>query len=416
MRKYKKSCCKLRVMQKGNVLVIYSLKMESNKIEKIIVKYLSNQATFSELDELDNWIKNPENEKLFQSFIRTNYAIDYNMKNFNSDKIKLMLANEIAKEQKVFRLKKIRQRVLYGAAASLVIGMVATGFFLNSNRFTPPVVKPRIVVNTPIKVGTDKATLTLEDGRVVALQKGNNYQTKTVQSNGEEIVYKTGNQMASKTAYNYLTIPRGGQFHLVLSDGTKVWLNSETQLKYPVGFTDGETRQIELVYGEAYFDVSPSTKHKGSKFKVLNQSQEVEVLGTQFNIKAYRDETNVYTTLVEGKVAVSNSGKNRILKPNEQANLNLQDNSIAIAHIDVYNEISWREGVFSFRKKPLGEIMKVLSRWYDIEVQFENQDTKNARFNGVLGKEQKIEDILKRIKKFKVINDYEIKNKKIILK
>ncbi|WP_396187505.1 FecR family protein, partial [Flavobacterium sp.] len=199
-------------------------------------------------------------------------------------------------------------------------------------------------------------------------------------------------------------------------DGTKVWLNSETQLKYPVAFTDGATRQIELVYGEAYFEVSPSTKHKGAKFKVLNQSQEVQVLGTQFNIKAYRDETNVYTTLVEGKVAVSNSKINKILKPSEKSNLNLLEKTIAISKVDVYNEISWKDGVFSFRKKPLGEIMKVLSRWYDIEVQFENQDSKNARFNGVLGKEQKIEDILKRIKKFKVIKDYEIKNKKVIIK
>lgn len=390
--------------------------MKSSKIENTIAKYLSNQASAAELDELDQWIQNPKNEKLFQSYIRINYAIDYNMKKFKSKRIKSLLSAEIAKEQKVFRLKKIRRRILYGAAASLVIGLLATGFFLNSIKFTPPEVQSSIIVNTPIKVGTDKATLTLEDGTVVALQKGNNYQSKTALSNGEQIVYKAGNRNSSKTAYNYLTIPRGGQFHLVLTDGTKVWLNSETQLKYPVAFTDGETRQIELVYGEAYFEVSPSTKHNGAKFKVLNQSQEVEVLGTQFNIKAYRDETNVYTTLVEGKVAISNSGKNRILKPNEQSNLNLKDNSIAIAHIDVYNEISWRDGVFSFRKKPLGEIMKVLSRWYDIEVQFENQETKNARFNGVLGKEQKIEDILKRIKKFNIINDYEIKNKKVILK
>ena len=390
--------------------------MESNNIENIIVKYLSNQANFAELDALDNWIKNPENEKLFQSYIRTNYAVDYNLKKFNSDKIKFMLSQEIAKQKNVFRIKKIRQRILYGAAASLVIGLLTTVFFLNSNKPTLPEVKSPIVVNTPIEVGTDKATLTLEDGTVVALQKGNKYQTKTAQSNGEEIVYKAGNRMESKTAYNFLTIPRGGQFHLVLSDGTQVWLNSETQLKYPVAFTDGATRQIELVYGEAYFEVSPSTKHKGAKFKVLNQSQEVEVLGTHFNIKAYKDETNVFTTLVEGKVAISSQGKRQILNPSEQANLNRSNNTIAVTEVDVYNEISWKDGVFSFRKKPLAEIMKVLSRWYDIEVQFENQDSKNARFNGVLGKEQKIEDILKRIKKFKVIKDYEIKNKKVIIK
>lgn len=396
--------------------MIYSLQMKENKVENSILKYLNNQASFSELDELDNWIKNPENENSFQSCIRTNYAIDYNVKKFNSDKIKLMLSKELAAEKKVFRLEKNRQRILYGAAASLVIGLVTTGFFFNSNRFAPSEMKTPIVVNNTIEIGTDKATLTLEDGTIVALQKGNNYQTKTVRSNGEQIVYDAGKRNSSKTAFNYLTIPRGGQFHLVLSDGTKVWLNSETQLKYPVAFTDGVTRQIELVYGEAYFEVSPSSKHKGAKFKVLNQSQEVQVLGTQFNIKAYRDETNVYTTLVEGKVAISNLGKNQILKPSEQSNLNLQDKTIAISKVDVYSEISWMEGVFSFRKKPLGEIMKVLSRWYDIDVQFENEELEKVEFNGVLGKEQKIEDILKRIKKFKVINDYEIKNKKVILK
>lgn len=390
--------------------------MKSSKIENTIAKYLSNQASAAELDELDQWIQNPKNEKLFQSYIRINYAIDYNMKKFKSKKIKSLLSAEIAKEQKVFRLKKIRQRILYGAAASLVIGLLATGFFLNSNKPTLPEVNTSLVVNAPIEVGTDKATLTLEDGTVVALQKGKKYQTKILQSNGEEIVYKTGNRIASKTAYNFLTIPRGGQFHIVLSDGTKVWLNSETQLKYPVAFTDGVTRQIELVYGEAYFEVSPSAKHKGAKFKVLNQSQEVEVIGTEFNIKAYRDETNVYTTLVEGKVAVNSQEKNQILKPSEQSNLNLLNNSVAVKKVDAYNEISWKDGVFSFRKKPLGEIMKVLSRWYDIDVQFENVELKKVGFNGVLGKEQKFEDILKRIKKFKVIKDYEIKNKKVILK
>jgi len=390
--------------------------MESNKIENIIVKYLSNQASFSDLDELEKWVEDPKNEKLFQSYIRTNYAVDYNLKKFDSEKIKMMLSNQIAQEQKVFRHKKIRQRLLYGAAATLIIGVLSVNFFFKDSLFNTPIKNAPIVVNNTIEIGTDKATLTLEDGSVIALQKGNNFQTKTAQSNGEKITYNVGKQNSSKIAFNYLTIPRGGQFHLVLSDGTEVWLNSETQLKYPVSFQEGKTRQVELVYGEAYFDVSSSTKHKGSKFKVLNQSQEVEVVGTEFNIKAYRDETNIYTTLVEGKVVISNQGKNRILKPREQSNLNLQDKTIAISKVDVYNEISWKDGVFSFRKKPLGEIMKVLSRWYDVEVQFENQDLKKVGFNGVLGKEQKLEDILKIIKKFKVIKEYEIKNKKVILK
>jgi hypothetical protein len=390
--------------------------MESNKIENIIVKYLNHQASFSELEELDEWIKDPENEELFKSYVRTNYAIDYNLKKFSSKKIKAILSKEIAKEKKVFRLKKIRQRILYMAAASLIVGILATSYFLKDTLFNKPSETTPIIANITIAIGTDKAILTLEDGSVVALEKGNNYQTNTAHSNGEQIVYDAGKRNSTKIAYNYLTIPRGGQFHLVLSDGTEVWLNSETQLKYPVAFNEGILRQVELVYGEAYFEVSPSTKHKGSKFKVLNQSQVVEVLGTEFNIKAYKEETNVYTTLVEGKVAVSYSSKNKFLKPNEQSNLNIQDHTMSIEKVDVYNEIAWREGIFSFHKKSLGEIMKVLSRWYDVDVEFVYQDMKKIRFNGVLGKEQRIEDILKRIKKFKVINDYEIIDKKVILK
>ena len=258
--------------------------------------------------------------------------------------------------------------------------------------------------------------MTLEDGSQVALEKGNAYQTQNALSNGEEIKYEKGTDNISKMVYNFLTVPRGGQFHLVLSDGSEVWLNSESQLKYPVNFIKGQTRKVELVYGEGYFDVSPSTEHEGSKFIVSNQSQEIEVLGTEFNIKAYKDETNIYTTLVEGRVLIGTASTRNILKPSQQANLNLNDGNLDIATVNVYNEISWKEGVFSFRRKPLVEIMKVLSRWYDMDVYFDNPELENVGFNGVLGKDQQIEEILNTIKNFGIINDYEIINKTILLK
>ncbi|MDC1324467.1 DUF4974 domain-containing protein, partial [Flavobacteriaceae bacterium] len=215
---------------------------------------------------------------------------------------------------------------------------------------------------------------------------------------------------------NFLTIPRGGQFFLKLSDGTQVWLNSESQLKYPVSFRDGETRVVELVYGEAYFDVSPSNEHKGAKFKVLNQAQEIEVLGTEFNVKAYKDETNIFTTLIEGKVSISTETTNQILKPKQQASFNISSKTMAIATVDVYSHTSWKEGVFSFRRTSLEQIMKVLSRWYDMDVEFMNPELKKEGFNGVLGKDQNIEDILKIIQSYGIIENYEIINKKIILK
>ena len=388
--------------------------MKSNKIKNIIVKYLNNQATFSELDDLDKWLQNPNNEKLFNSYIRTNYATEYNMRKFNSEKIKIQLLKEIADEKKVLKLKKIHQAMRYTAAA-VVIGILTTTYLFKDNILNTPIETTPIIVNT-IEPGTDKATLTLEDGSRIALEKGSKVQTENANSNGEEIIYEAGERVKTEIAYNYLTIPRGGQFFVKLSDGTQVWLNSESQLKYPVSFVEGEPRIVELVYGEAYFDVSPSTEHKGSKFKVFNQSQEIEVIGTEFNIKAYKDESNIYTTLVEGKVLVNYENRKQNLTPNEQSSLDVNNKIFLVKKVDVYNEISWKEGVFSFESKPLKEIMKVLSRWYDIEVVFENKSLENIRFFGVLGKDQKIEEILETIKKFKIIEEYEIEDKTIILK
>ena len=200
-----------------------------------------------------------------------------------------------------------------------------------------------------------------------------------------------------------------------MSDGTEVWLNSETQLKYPVNFVKGQTREVELVYGEAYFDVSPSTEHGGSKFRVMNNAQEVEVLGTEFNIKAYRDDTNVYTTLVEGKVVVGNGDLEQYLTPNQQSNINLENNSIKVTVVDVDVETSWKNGIFSFKGMPLKNIMKVISRWYDVDVVFENKELESIKFKGVLDKYQSVEEILN-IMTSSTINNYEIKDKTIILR
>lgn len=304
--------------------------------------------------------------------------------------------------------------LVYAAAASLIL-FLAINVFFNSDKNdgnTP------ILVQQPIQIGTDKATLTLEDGSDIPLEKGKTFITKNIDSNGEALVYHTNDQakISETIIYNYLTIPRGGQFYVTLSDGTNVWLNSETKLKYPVTFKKGEPRNVELVYGEAYFDVSPSTNHNGDTFKVNFNEQHIEVLGTEFNVKAYQDETSTYTTLVEGKIALNLDAQEKMLQPNQQAQVNQNSKNIIIKTVDVYNETSWKEGVFSFKGKTLEDIAKVLARWYDVEFVFEKEDLKLATFRGVLGKEQPIEDILSSIKNASFITAYEIKNKIIYIK
>jgi len=396
-------------------------------ILKLVSLYTTKEISEAEFNELRQWLNEaPENKVLFTEILllykksRQIAFADAIDKDKAWNTIVSKLENPLVqitkqKESKVFSFGNPWFKY---AAAAIVVGILTTTFVFKDNLFKTPIEASPVIVdaNNRIEVGTDKATLTLEDGSVVVLKNGNSFHTQNASSNGKEIVYKTGQQKPTKIAYNYLTIPRGGQFFIKLSDGTQVWLNSESQLKFPVAFVDGEIRRVELVYGEAYFDVSPSTKHKGSKFKVFNKSQEVEVIGTEFNIKAYKDETNVYTTLVEGKVAVSTTNGKQKLVPNQQLNLNLKTNTAVINSVDVYDEIAWKQGVFSFKRKSLEDIMKVLSRWYDLDVKFTNPVLKKSGFNGIVGKDQKIEDILETIKSYGVIKEYEIKNKTVILK
>lgn len=381
------------------------------KIELLITKFLTNEANIDELRQLELWISNPKNEILLIDYIKTNTFSNIVASNYDIKKAKKNILVRIKKEK-----RKVNNPLKYIAAA-IFIGLLVSSYLFKNNIFndTNKEVAPIIVTN--IKSGTDKATLTLSDGSVVALKKGESLKTKNANSNGEQIVYSASKKNnPSKIAYNYLTIPRGGQFFVKLSDGTQVWLNSESQLKYPVSFIDGALRQVELVYGEAYFDVSPSTKHSGSKFKILTNIQEIEVFGTEFNVKAYQDENYIYTTLVEGKVSVKNNNKTNFLKPNQQSIINTSTNNIKIKEVDIKNEISWVHGEFIFYKKPLKEIMKVLSRWYNVNVIFQNKTFENTEFNGELSRNQKIEDILELIKQTKIINAYEINNNTIILK
>ncbi|TGV03614.1 FecR family protein [Flavivirga rizhaonensis] len=317
-------------------------------------------------------------------------------------------------KQKTKTKPKVKPMYRYYAAAASIAVLLGITFFLNDNIGSLQS-NETIIVDNNIETGTDKATLILEDGSKVALEKGTTYQTSNANSNGEEIVYSTKAKAIKDMMYNTLAIPRGGQFHIQLSDGTKVWLNSESQLKYPVAFVKGETRQVELVYGEAYFDVSPSTEHNGAKFKVFHKEQEIEVLGTEFNIKAYKDEAHIYTTLIEGSVAVNTQYSNKTLVPGEQSVLNTQNNTIAISEVDTYNEISWKDGIFRFQGKRLEDLMKVLARWYDMEVIFEKEAHKNIKFKGVLKKSQSIEEVMSIIESTS-INNYAINNKTITIK
>ncbi|MDO5979783.1 FecR family protein [Flavivirga spongiicola] len=385
----------------------------------VIFKKLRNNLTPEEEIIFQEWLKSSNvNERLYKRLLqlKNEGSGAYDISELDVNAAWKAIQENVKPKQKSKVIPFYKRKVVQYAAAVLV-GILATSYIFKGDLFSKPIEDSPIIVKTNIiETGTDKAVLTLGDGSVVALEKGQTFQSNNIKSTGEELVYNAANTTKEEITYNYLTIPRGGEWLIKLSDGTQVWLNSESQLKYPTSFVKGESRKVELVYGEAYFDVSPSTAHNGSKFIVHNQNQDIEVLGTEFNIKAYKDETNIYTTLVEGLVLINQEGTKQKLLPNQQSVLDKNTNTIEVANVDVYNEISWKEGIFSFDGKTLKEIMKVMSRWYDMEVVFMNKDIEDEEFVGVLRRNRDINKVLSGIKSFGTIKDYTISGKNVVLK
>ncbi|MFS4466836.1 FecR family protein [Maribacter sp. 2210JD10-5] len=383
--------------------------MNKKDLKILIAKYCNNQLTEQEAGILIDWLEIKKNRSFFKQYVQLNFDVQ-------EEKVfEFKEREEIWKEinKRVKQKGKRRNFWKYAAAASILVVVSLSIILTFQNRDS----EENIVTDTELKIpiGTDKAILTLENGTDVVLDKKNPYESDYVQSNGKQLVYKNTNESSVVPAYNYLTVPKGGQYSLRLADGTMVWLNSASKLKYPANFSLGETRTVEIVYGEAYFDVSPSTEHNGATFKVITAFQELEVLGTEFNVKAYNDDDTVYTTLVEGKVTVrKDKGAKTVLEPSQQSRVSSDLEVINVTTVDVFNEVSWKEGVFSFEDKPLEEIIIVLSRWYDTEIVITNEKIKKIEFNGVFRKDNELENILEILEYTNNIS-YEITKGKVSL-
>lgn len=380
------------------------------KTKQSIIKFLTKEANLDELIELELWISNPKNERIFLEFVKANLLANKTLKVYDKKQAKKIIAHHIKHK----RYRKRGYKVFKYAAVVILISFLSVSYFFKNEWFVGgKYSKPNLPVGIANNIvpGTNKATLTLDNGAVFLLEEGSTLNIQNAKSNGGQIVYSAEDQNPKKIEYHTVKTPRGGQYYIVLSDSTEIWLNSETLFRYPVEFVNGKPRKVELIYGEAYFHVSSI----GSSFHVLNQGQTVEVLGTEFNISAYQNETDIYTTLVKGNVAIGVNGQEQRLQPNEQSKVNASNKSMVVYQVDANAETSWRHGLFTFKGKPLKDIMKVLSRWYDVDIIFMDKKLESIKFKGVLGKNQNIEEILS-IMKTNTINNYEIKGKTITLK
>ncbi len=392
----------------------------------LIIKKIKGTLSKEESILFDKWYDESQRHRVYFKKVKENYRRDPGSIDKESAWIRIekrlgLTMLSTVKQRGVRRGKSRKKYWKFGVAASALL-LIALFVFLNNysnDEESGNMADSELGIESNIEIGSNKAILTLEDGSDVTLEKGNALNRENLSSNGEELVYLKGIgggiNAEGEVKYNTLTIPRGGEFFLQLSDGTKVWLNSDSRIRYPVTFVKGNTRKVELLYGEAYFDVTHAENHKGASFEVISKDQEITVLGTQFNVKAYADEEEIYSTLVEGSIELRYEGQKQLLKPNDQAIIRKGNSGINVQSIDVYNEIAWRKGDFGFEKETLGEIMKVLSRWYDVEIEFENKEIEKVRFTGVFNKRQQIDNILSIISGSNGI-DYEINGKTVVLK
>lgn len=191
---------------------------------------------------------------------------------------------------------------------------------------------------------------------------------------------------------NTIIVPNGKQFNVELSDGTKVTLNAKSKLEFPSSFKESDKREVVLVYGEAFFEVTPALQNEGKRFVVKSANQDIEVVGTAFNIENYNDD-KIVSTLVEGKINLLYGKKKVVLNPGQQSIIT-DDILEGIREVNVYDYIAWKDGMFLFKDETLQDIFAVLSRWYDVEVNFQNKELEEMKFNGRFKTEQKLENIL----------------------
>lgn len=286
------------------------------------------------------------------------------------------------------------------AAAVLLFGSAGV-YFIQRHKMAAG--QNEIAAAQPAKIlpGSNKAILTLATGKSIVLDSAEN---GALASTGKSQVNKVDDGKlvydalpgaahvgVNAVLYNTLTIPPGGQYQVVLPDGTQVWLNSSSALSYPTEFS-GNERRVKLI-GEAYFEVA---KNKDKPFYVEMNNTQIRVLGTHFDVSAYSDDSAITTTLLEGSVQVSKNAKQAMLKPGQQAVVDNGADNIAVSKVNTNTAVAWKNGYFVFEDEDLATIMKKVSRWYNADVEY-NGNFDGQRFGGTFARSKSIAELLKNL-------------------
>ena len=346
-----------------------------DRIPKLIAKYLRGTLITDEAQELDRWVCESEANRQFFIKATNEMWLTSEFKEFNKGDVTQRLNKTLKSIERGGRGGRLAGMKKYLIAACLVVIAGASIFLWTRNSGKDNVAKttPTTNNNNDVQPGTEKAVLTLADGSKIILDNTSN---GTIAQQGNTVVLKEDGLLAyntdktksqGKTIYNTLTTARGQEFRsLVLADGTKVWLNSVSSITFPTAFIEKE-RIVEIT-GEAYFEV---TKNPSRPFKVRVNGMEVEVLGTHFNVSCYSDESVIKTTLLEGLVKVVKGKTTNFLKPGEQAQVNNAGEVKVVINANVDEAIAWKNGMFRFHDLDIRSAMRIISRWYNVEPEYE---------------------------------------------
>lgn len=385
--------------------------MNLKEADQLLERYLAGQCSAEEKARVERWIDGYRNKKNAWA------DADAGTRERRIAQMREQLAADILqrREEPVRQgLRKIPWRGI--AAAFLLLAIPAAVYFLLQREPDRPQIaaKPGAAYQNDLAPGSDKAVLTLSDGSRILLhdttagEVASQGSTRISLAEGGRIVYSApGASGMQHISYNTITTPRGGQFQVVLPDNTKVWLNAVSSIRFPTVFS-GPERRVEIT-GEAYFEVQEDKTHP---FIVTSGEQEVEVLGTHFNINAYPDEAAIKTTLLNGSVKVTSGEKSVLLKPGQQSLAEPGRSSFTIRNVETGTAVAWKNGFFQIENADIQTIMRQVARWYDVEIVYD-EGLPDKRFSGKIRRNVNASQLLDMLSYFGV--KFRIEGKEIIV-
>jgi len=364
---------------------------EALHIASLLYGYIWESLTPDEHDELDNWVgESDENMYLFEELTdekNIKKALDW-LADTDGQRMSKKLKGRIRFSDSGFKVRAIRYTRRYAVAASLIIVIATTAlyFYKTANHPTNEKIVAVSQPVAPIVPGTDKAILTLADKHNIELNNSITGQlavqgNSTITNEKGHLSYTASGIGGNTDLQNTVTTPRGGTYSMTLPDGTKMWLNASSSVRFPVSFDDKERRVV--INGEVYFEVAHSTLPGSDKkrpfiVELENRGIEVEVLGTHFNINSYTDEPMVKTTLLEGSIRITSGKEMKMVKPNQQAQIG-DDQSIKLVETDAEEAVAWKNGDFNLKHVNIVTLMREVGRWYDVEPVFPRNMSPNLK-------------------------------------